>query len=100
MPYITQDNRLALKSAIDALHMELVRLQLDDPENNHEGNLNFVVTTLLEKTYCHPVNYANINDAVGILECAKLEFYARVARRYEDGKIETNGDVYPKPGEL
>lgn len=100
MPYITQEKRSALKQAIDALHMELVRLQLDDPENNHEGNMNYVISTLIEKSYCHPVNYANINDAMGILDSASKEFYRRVAAPYEDSKIEVNGDVYPKPGEL
>ena len=31
---------------------------------------------------------------VGVLECAKLELYRRMAAPYEDEKIEDNGDVY------
>lgn len=31
----------------------------------------------------------------GAIECAKLEFYRRVAAPYEDKKIAENGDVYP-----
>jgi hypothetical protein len=33
-------------------------------------------------------------DAVGAIECCKLEFYRRVAVPYEERKIKTNGDVY------
>jgi hypothetical protein len=33
-------------------------------------------------------------EAVGAIECCKLEFYRRVAAPYEDRKIKTNGDVY------
>jgi len=33
-------------------------------------------------------------DAIGALECAKLELYRRVAAPYEDTKIAENGDVY------
>ncbi len=31
---------------------------------------------------------------IGVLECAKLELYARVVRPYEDVKKMLNGDVY------
>ena len=31
---------------------------------------------------------------IGVLECAKLELYRRVAAPYEDDKIDENGDVY------
>jgi hypothetical protein len=61
------------------------------------GELNFIITCfckayLLEKG----LSYQNINDVVGALEGAKLEFYRRVAAPYEDIKIEENGDVYFK----
>ena len=35
-----------------------------------------------------------IGDVVNAMECAKLEFYRRVAAPYEDTKIKENGDVY------
>jgi len=40
------------------------------------------------------MNYRNINELVGVFECAKLELYRRVASPYEDEKIQSNGDVY------
>jgi hypothetical protein len=35
-----------------------------------------------------------VNEAIGVLECAKLELYRRVAAPYEDEKIAESGDVY------
>lgn len=63
------------------------------------GELNFEVTTLVShyiKKQPLRATYASINEAIGVLECAKLELYRRVAVPYEDRKIEQNGDVYPK----
>jgi hypothetical protein len=39
-------------------------------------------------------SYTAINDIVGALDGAKMEFYRRVAIPYEDKKRELNGDVY------
>jgi len=41
-----------------------------------------------------PIRYANINEVIGVLECAKLELYRRIAVPYEDVKKEQSGDVY------
>jgi hypothetical protein len=59
------------------------------------GELNFVISTLINQYLVNKgKNYSNINEAIGVLECAKLELYRRVALPYEDIKIEANGDVY------
>lgn len=42
-----------------------------------------------------PLNYQMINDVMGALESAKLEFYRRIAVPYEETKRKDNGDVYP-----
>jgi hypothetical protein len=59
------------------------------------GELNYAITLYL-RDYFHDngANYQAINDIVGALEGAKLEFYRRIAAPYEDGKIKENGDVY------
>lgn len=59
------------------------------------GELNFQITGLI-KSYMNrqPLNYQSINDIIGALEGAKLEFYRRIAAPYENDKIEENGDVY------
>lgn len=64
------------------------------------GELNFLLTTncleYIRTRNPSGVNYAAINDAIGALECAKLELYRRLAAKYEDQKIKENGDVYPE----
>tara|TARA_Y100000034_G_C6647009_1_gene283074 strand:- start:201 stop:446 length:246 start_codon:yes stop_codon:yes gene_type:complete len=60
------------------------------------GGLNYAITALC-KEYMDArggVCYSNINEVIGVLECAKQELYRRVAAPYEDIKIKENGDVY------
>jgi len=58
------------------------------------GELNYLITTEIIRYYNRNKNYQAINDVVGALEGAKLEFYRRVAAPYEETKIQENGDVY------
>ena len=39
------------------------------------------------------ISYGAINDVVGALECAKMEFYRRQAVDYENKKAIDNGDL-------
>lgn len=59
------------------------------------GQLNFCISDLLDY-YIRKrgLSYSTLNEVIGVLECAKLELYRRVASPYEDAKIEENGDVY------
>lgn len=63
------------------------------------GELNFFLTEVI-LSYClykkgsKSITYQLINDILGALEGAKLEFYRRVASPYEDKKCADNGDVY------
>lgn len=59
------------------------------------GELNYMLTEIC-RVYVETVgsNYQAINDVLGGLEGAKLEFYRRHAAPYEDKKIAENGDVY------
>jgi hypothetical protein len=60
------------------------------------GQLNYALTKLIHRYWLNQgQGYQAINDIVGALEGAKLEFYRRVAAPYEDKKIAENGDVYP-----
>lgn len=60
------------------------------------GELNYAITRLVDAYIARqgPVRYAAVNEAVGVLECAKLEVYRRLAAPYEDRKCAENGDVY------
>lgn len=58
------------------------------------GEINYLITQLLIET--QPKTYRDYNNLIGVLECVKLEFYRRMVAKYEDEKIDQNGDVYPK----
>jgi hypothetical protein len=93
MPYIDQENRQELDPAIDTLGRALRRQSLA----GRDGAVNYAVTRLLLWAMCdldRRWSYERIERAVGVLECAKLELYRRLAAPYEDRKIEANGDVY------
>lgn len=80
MPYIKEEDR---EQIADFNH----------PVN--AGELNYKITLLLiEYLENNGKNYQKMNDIMGALEGAKLEFYRRVAAPYEDQKIKENGDVY------
>lgn len=62
---------------------------------NNVGELNYVVTCICNSwIHKNGLSYKTINDIIGVLECAKQEFYRRVAVPYEEDKCMENGDVY------
>ena len=101
MPYITREKRAVLDPAIDELFRTLGELDLDDDQNNTEGNINYAITRLLMMVYgdAESTRYAHINDAIGVLECIKMEYYQRVAAPYEIKKMMENGSVKRNMGE-
>lgn len=59
------------------------------------GELNYVVSDIVDDYLReNGVSYNTINEVIGVLECAKLELYRRIAAPYEDRKLKENGDVY------
>ena len=83
MPYITPEQKKKIEDDFSGNRAE------------SPGELNFMITTLiLEYMSGKVINYQTINDVVGALECAKQEFYRRIATPYEEKKISENGDVY------
>jgi hypothetical protein len=65
------------------------------PSARTAGELNFQVTRLVDRFVKQQGgDYSAINEAIGALECAKLELYRRVAAPYENTKMQENGDVY------
>jgi hypothetical protein len=85
MPYIKHASRLAFECPAHMI-----------PGN--AGQLNYAITKLLVDYISTRgvvgLSYQSLNDALGALEGAKLEFYRRIAAPYEDTKIQENGDVY------
>ena len=70
---------------------DLVEILKTLPPEEIDGELNYVITKILKEIY--PLRYFQINKAVGVLECVKLEYYRRVAAPYEDLKIKETGDI-------
>lgn len=60
------------------------------------GELNYLLTRLVDNYLVAKgeVRYAHINEVIGVLECAKIELYRRIAAPYEDQKLSETGDVY------
>jgi hypothetical protein len=68
-------------------------LENDTPKN--PGELNYKITkTCIEYLHNEGTSYKTINEIIGVLECAKMEFYRRIAVPYENLKKKENGDVY------
>jgi|SRR5579859_190554 len=102
MPYITQEQRRELDAEILSLAEKI--------KNNHNhtharnGEMNYTISRLIREVYGPKRipdpgaqgtwRYADINDVVGMLACANMEFYRKVAAPYEDIKEEQNGIVY------
>jgi hypothetical protein len=85
MPYIKQKDREQFKEVLT----KFAQIGICTP-----GELNYIITKLLNiYTNCKNMNYQSINDIIGALEGAKLEFYRRVVEKYEDEKIKENGDI-------
>lgn len=60
-----------------------------------EGELNYKLTkAVIDVLKSWGESYRTYNALIGALECAKLELYRRKCSKYEDLKIEENGDVY------
>jgi hypothetical protein len=92
MPYIIQEKRHVLDPHIEALLNALRELESDDPNNNMEGNINYLITRILHRVY-KGGGYRGINDAGGVMLNAYLEFYRKVAGPYEDQKEFENGQI-------
>jgi len=82
MPYVAKIDRPRLDRGGDA----------ETP-----GELNYIITKKIDAYLGRQnMSYAALNEAIGVLECAKLELYRRIVATYEDSKIANpeNGDVY------
>ncbi len=82
MPYIKQEDRRKFDESLAELYPTT------------PGELNYIFTALCQLYLVERgLNYVNINEVIGALECCKLELYRRIASPYEDNKISENGDV-------
>ena len=83
MPYIKSKERIRLDTALDKVHL------------NVPGELNYAINKLcIEYLQDREMSYITLNDIIGAIELAKLEFMRRIVEKYEDHKIKENGDIF------
>ena len=81
MPYIKKERRREFHRTLGAAQ--------------DVGELNYQITCLVDNFISRKeLKYSEINSVIGVLECAKMELYRRIAAPYEDKKCKENGDVY------
>ena len=85
MPYIKERDRAQYNGYIRNLSNMITRSPAI------AGHLNYVISKLILLT--NPNSYADFNELIGVLECAKLELYRRQVAKYEEEKIVENGDL-------
>lgn len=80
MPYIPQDRRKPVFGTLTPFNA---------------GELNYLISKLVDRyVESRGASYKVYNEVIGVLECAKLEYYRRRLAPYEDGAVERNGDIY------
>ena len=77
------------------------KIWVGDIEVKSPGELNQIISSLIDEyikyhtiTYGRELTYVMLNDILGALEGAKLEFYRRIVVPYENLQCSRNGDVY------
>ena len=88
MPYIERQEKKYYNKLLESLLTGM-------PMGMMSGRLNYIITKIIQKYIeVNGLSYHTINEAIGVLECAKLELYRRLAAPYENKAKKKNGDVY------
>jgi|TARA_R110000823_G_scaffold295814_1_gene415793 hypothetical protein len=91
MPYIDVEKRELLEHSLQNLYARI----LVQNEADLAGVLNYCISRIVSEIVKEKgLKYSQLNELIGVLECAKLELYRRVAAPYEDEKAILNGDVF------
>lgn len=87
MPYIRKEKRLDLDA--------LVEMIMNNCDNNpFDGRMNYMIMKIVKKHLDnYGESYTNYQRIIGELQCSQMEIFRRLLSKYEDKKIEENGDV-------
>ena len=72
MPYIKLEDRERYDEIIDKLVDEIGSTGVNP------GHLNYIITKLVHEFIPAEPSYTDLNEAVGVMECAKLELFRKV----------------------
>ena len=96
MPYISIEEREELDEAIDVMihAITTTKLGLWNPHDFsiYLGRINYCFSRVISSVM-GDISYKKIAMATGVIENIKQELYRRLASKYEDKKIEENGDI-------
>jgi len=85
MPYIAEEQRV---------HFRELDKSLMEARINTAGELQYVIALAIAQFMSDkPARYQQMNDVMGALNGANLEFYRRHVAPYEDYCIRKNGDI-------
>ena len=85
MPYIRKEERKPFNNALKEIEHETIL---------SSGSLNYLITKLCNIYLKEAVEcYKTYNEIIGVLECAKQEYYRKIIAPYEDIKEKENGDL-------
>lgn len=80
MPYIPESERPQIAVTI--------------PPTLSTGQLNFLLSDIVDQWIGLVPDYDRLNSAIGVLECCMQEVYSRIVSPYERKKQALNGDVF------
>ena len=85
MPYIRKEDREQYKEVVEEIKKKGIACA---------GDLNYLIT-VLSNIYLEECGkcYTSYNEVIGVLECAKQEYYRTKVAPYEEKKCKENGDV-------
>ena len=90
MPYINKQDRTTYEQEISSIVNKLLKTE----ENAQKGHMNYIFYSIISRIVKERgERYFRWQDAIGTLECCKIEIYRRLISAYEDKAIEKNGDV-------
>ena len=93
MPYIDKNHRERI-AYIDYGNARLPMGKINYEQIYTAGELQYAIAVMIKSFMERKgLNYQNCNDIMGALAGAQMEFYRRTVSKYEDQKIEQNGDV-------
>jgi len=92
MPYLRDEEKKVLE---DLITTSVNKIEEIGGYCYSSGDLNYVITKIILGYFkTRGGRYKQINDVVGAMEGAKLEFYRKVVAPYEEIKESENGSVY------
>ena len=94
MPYIQQFERKRYNDLINQLTESLLeKFPGENGKDYSEGDLNYIISSIVWKLFKKKRSYSNGNKLMGVLSCVQHEFYRRQLSKYEDEKIKSSGDL-------